>query len=245
VRFRPQSVRSEEHQEELFRYINLKLAALGQPFSHSTADRHALEIAGPLLRNYYQKDQLLGYRLCPADARIQAFLDAYLRDVVTDAAPRLPGNTFVLDRPGLARVMSLPPDQDTLASPYLQSYRVAQGILHNPKSDRRTTKGVFHIAEGGFPVPADKIAVPKRAFALLLSAALSPDPDVMALPFTANQEEQVRLFVTLLLRPLVCPATGSDPGEDDGDTLLRAGQSRQQSRFCRGHLRERRRSLSS
>ncbi|MDQ2949554.1 MAG: hypothetical protein M3Y27_27060, partial [Acidobacteriota bacterium] len=189
------------------------MSALGQPFSHSTADRHALEVAGPLLRNYYQKDQLLGYRLCPADARIQAFLDAYLSDVLPDGAPRLPGNTFVLDRPGLARVMSLPPDQDTLASPYLQSYRVAQGILHNPKSDRRTTQGVFHIAEGGFPVPADKIAVPKRAFASLLSAALAPPQDLLALPFTANQEEQVRLFVSLLLRPLVCPATGSEPAK--------------------------------
>ncbi len=205
------NVRSEERHDELFRYINLKLAALGQPFSQSTADRNALDIAGPLLRNYYRKDQLLGHLLCPADARIQAFLDVYLRDVMPDGAPRLPGNTFVLDRPGLARVMSLPPDQDTLASPYLQSYRVPQGILHNPKSDRRTTQGVFHIAEGGFAVPADKIAVPKRAFASLLSAALSPPPDVMALPFTANQTEQVRLFVSLLLRPLVCPATGSDP----------------------------------
>jgi len=213
VKLQSQHARSEERHEELFRYINLKLSALGQPYSYSTADRHALEIAGPLLRNYYQKDQLLGYRLCPADARIQAFLDAYVSDVAPEGAPRLPGNTFVLDRPGLARVMSLPPDQDTLASPYLQSYRVAQGILHNPKNDRRTTKGVFHIVEGGFPVPADKIAVPKRAFVALLSAALSPSPDLMTLPFTANQEEQVRLFVTLLLRPLVCPATGADPAK--------------------------------
>ncbi len=212
MRLQAQNVRSEDG-DELSRYINLKLAALGQPFSRSTADRQALEIAGPLLRNYYQKDRLLGYRLCPADARIQAFLDAYLGDIMPDGAPRLPGNTFVLDRPGLARVMSLPPDQDMLASPYLQSYRVAQGVLHNPKSDRRTTKGVFHIAEGGFPIPADKVAVPKRAFASLLAAALTPPPDVMALPFTANQEEQVRLFVTLLLRPLVCPATGSDPAK--------------------------------
>jgi hypothetical protein len=213
VRTQNQKVRVEENHDELFRYINLKLAALGQPCSHSTADRHALEIAGPLLRNYYQKDQLLGYRLCPADARIQAFLDDYLQDIMPDGVPRLPGNTFVLDRPGLARAMSLPPDQDTLASPYLQSYRVAQGILHNPRSDRRTTKGVFHIVEGGVPVPADKIAVPRKAFASLLFAALSPPADVMALPFTANQEEQVRLFVTLLLRPLVCPATGSDPAK--------------------------------
>ncbi|MBV8552705.1 MAG: hypothetical protein JOY54_15515 [Acidobacteriaceae bacterium] len=210
---RSQSIYSEENREELFRYLNLKLAALGQPTSHSTADAHALEIVGPLLRNYYQKDQLLGYRLCPADSRIQAFLNAYLSDIMPDGAPRLPGNTLVLDRPGLARVMSLPPGKDTLTSPYLQSYRLPQGILHNPKSDRRTTKGVFHIAEGGFPVPADKVAVPKQAFAALLSAALTPPSDVMTLPFTADQEEQVRLFVTLLLRPLVCPATESDPAK--------------------------------
>ena len=76
-----------EHDEELFRYINLKLAALGQPISGRTADPQFLEIAGPLLRNYYQKDQLLGDRLCPADARIQAFLDAYLSDVVPGGRP--------------------------------------------------------------------------------------------------------------------------------------------------------------
>ncbi len=204
---------STPRKEELFRYINLKLAALGQPTSQTTADGHALEIAGPLLRNYHRKDQLLGYRHCPADARVQGFLDTYLQDTRPDGAPRLPGNTFVLDRPGLARVMSLPPDRDTLASPYLQSYRVPQGILHNPKSDRRTTKGIFHIVEGGYPVPADKIAVPKRAFASLLAAALAPPPALMALPFTADQEEQVRLWVSLLLRPLVCPATGTDPAK--------------------------------
>jgi phosphoenolpyruvate carboxykinase (diphosphate) len=196
----------KEQDGELVRYINLKLAALGQPVNRSTADPYFLELAGPLLRNYYQKDQLLGDRLCPADARIQAFLDAYLEG----ASPRLPAHTFALDRSGLARVMSLPPNEDTLSSPYLQSYRVPQGILHNPKSDRRTTKGIFHIVEGGLPIPADKIGVPKQVFASLLAAALTPPQDVMALPFTANQEEQVRLFVTLLLRPLVCPATESD-----------------------------------
>ena len=65
---------------ELIRYINLKLAALGQPTSRSTADPEFLEIAGPLLRNYHQKDQLLGNRLCPADTRVQTFLDTYLRE---------------------------------------------------------------------------------------------------------------------------------------------------------------------
>ena len=207
---KPQTIQSNERDEELFRYINLKLSALGQPVSRSTADREFLEITGPLLRNYYQKDQLLGYHLCPADARIQAFLDSYLSDVMPGGAPRLPVNTFVLDRPGLARVMSLPPTHDSLSSAYLHSYRVPQGILHNPKSDRRTTKGIFHIAEGGLPIPADKVAVPKNTFALLLSAALRAPDDLLTLPFTADQDQQVRLFVTLLLRPLVCPATETD-----------------------------------
>src|SRR6201999_4002493 len=98
-------------------------------------------------------------------------------------------DAFVLDRPGLARLMSLPPGRDSLTSPYLHSYRVAQGVLHNPKSDRRTTQGVFHIVEGGYPVPADKISVPKSAFAALLAAALTPPADVLALPFTADQKE--------------------------------------------------------
>ena len=43
-------------------YINLKLAALGQPTSGATSDLRFLNVAGPLLRNHYQKDQLLGDR---------------------------------------------------------------------------------------------------------------------------------------------------------------------------------------
>lgn len=197
---------ANERDAELIRYINLKLAALGQPVSEATVDPHFLEIAGPLLRNHYQKDRLLSGRLCPVDARIQEFLNRYLGD----GAPRLPGHTLVLDRPGLGRVTSLPAGEDRIGSPYLQSYRLRQGVLHNPRSDRRTTQGIFHVVEGGLPIPADKTAVPKSVFAQLLAAALEPPDDVMALPFTANQQRQVKLFVSLLLRPLVCPATGTD-----------------------------------
>jgi hypothetical protein len=203
----------EFKRDELNRYINLKLASLGLSVSEGTADRYFLDFAGPLLRNYYQKDQLLGGRLCPADARIQHFLDAYLKDVAPGGAPRLPAGSFVMDRPGLARVMSLPPTLDHFESQYLKSYRVAQGVLHNPRSDRRTTQGVFHIVEGGLAIPDDKMAVPKRTFAMLLARALQPPEDLMRLPFTADQHEQVHLWVTLLLRPLVCPATGTAPSK--------------------------------
>ncbi len=195
---------------EVVRYIGLKLAALGQP-AHCLSDSDFLEIARPLLRNYHQKDLMLGEHLCPADQRIQAFLDDYLKEECPLGTARLPNGAFVLDRPGLARVMSLPHGGDSFSSPYLQSYRVPQGILHNPTSDRRTTQGIFHIVEGGLPIPADKIAVPKKVFAGLLAAALKPPEEVMVLPFAANQSEPVHLFVSLLLRPLVCPATGRDP----------------------------------
>jgi hypothetical protein len=196
---------------ELARYLDLKLAALGQPAAHTTTDPLLLETVAPLLRNYYQKDQLLGQYLCPADTRIQSFLDQCLREACPGGSPRLPTNTFVLDREGLARVMSLPPHRNTFSSPYLRSYRVLQGVLHNPLNDRRTTQGFFHIAEGGFPIPADKQAVPIQAFAALLAAALQPPAELLTLPFTAGQPEQARLFVSLLLRPLVCPATGTGP----------------------------------
>ena len=197
--------------QALDRYISLKLAALGQSTPHSTADAYFLQLAGPLLRNIRQKDQLLHNLLCPVDARLQGFLDRYLEDICPEGAPRLPSRTLTLDLPGMARALSFPPGAEHFHSPYLDSYRVAQGVLHNPKNDRRTTQGVFHIAEGGLPIPADKIAVPKSVFAALLKAALDPPPDVLALPYSAGEPGTAGLFVSLLLRPVVCPATADAP----------------------------------
>jgi len=151
--------------------------------------------------------------LCPADARIQDFLDAYLKDVCPEGAPRIPSDTLILDKPGMARTNSFPSDSDHFVSPYLNSYRLQQGVLHNPKSDRRTTQGVFHVTEGGLPVPDDKLAVPKATFAALWRAALAPSPDILLLPLTANARTKKACFVSLLMRPLVCPATGIDPAK--------------------------------
>ena len=72
---------------------------------------------------------------------------------------------------------------------------------------------MFHIAEGGLPIPADKIAVPREVFAKLLDSAFHPHEDALTLPFTSDQPEQCRLFVSLLLRPLVCPATATEPAK--------------------------------
>src|SRR5258707_5677025 len=102
-------MRTASDSAELIRYLNLKLASLGRPVSRSTAEPEFLEIARPLLRSYQSKDRLLRDYLCPADARVQAFLDSYLHDACPGGAPRLPSRTLVLDRVGLGRVISLPP----------------------------------------------------------------------------------------------------------------------------------------
>ena len=102
---------------DLLRYLNLKLAALGQPVSASAAEAELIAIARPLLRNFEIRDRLLRNHHCPADARIQAFLDEYLRDARPQGAPRLPGRTLVLDRPGLARLMEEPLLRKDLGEP--------------------------------------------------------------------------------------------------------------------------------
>jgi phosphoenolpyruvate carboxykinase (diphosphate) len=198
-------------QQALDRYTSLKLAALGQLPPRSTGDPEFLQLAGPLLRNIHQKDQLLHDALCPVDTRIQSFLDRNLRDVRPHGVTRLPSHTLTADLPGMARTLSFPPGEDRFQSPYLHSYRVAQGVLHNPKNDRRTTQGVFHIAEGGLPIPKDKIAVPKAVFGSLLDMALRPPAELMTLPYTARGPEAAGLFVSLLIRPIVCPATSWMP----------------------------------
>ena len=104
--------------------------------------------------------------------------------------------------------MSLPVDGDSFRNELVHSYRVQNGVLHNPLSDRRTTSGTFHVCEGGLPVPADKTATPKKAFACLFRRAFQAPPEMLALPYASNRPQPVETFVSLLLRPLVCPAVG-------------------------------------
>ena len=184
-------------------YINLKLRDLGCPTFPVQLDAEFADLMGGLMAVHREKDRLLAKHLCPADTRIQNFLYDYLQDEVE--VPRLPNQTFVLDRHGLARQLSLPPDKDEFSSDIINSYRVRQGVLHNPKSDRRTTQGIFHVAEGGLPVPDDKKAVPKAVFGRLLKAALQPPPELLRLPFTSTLPESAECFVSLLLRPVVSP----------------------------------------
>jgi hypothetical protein len=195
---------SESETRVLGRYINFKLAMLGLPVADVFADPEVEELTAAFLQRQLETQRLLANYLCPADQRIQGFLNDYLKQTGVNVS--LPSRTLVLDRHGLARVLSLPSDGDKYASDLIESYRVRQGVLHNPRNDRRTTEGVFHVAEGGLPVPDDKRAVPVAVFARLLQRALAPPSTMLRLPFTSGQEQQAECLVSLLLRPLVCPA---------------------------------------
>ncbi len=183
--------------------INLRLEQLGLPLPEGVEETESARLVRPILARQRELSRRLADRLCAADGRIQAFLDDYLSE--TGERPMLPRRTLVLDEPGLARGLSLPVDDDRFSSPLMSSYRLVNGVLHNPATDRRTTAGVFHIAEGGLPIADDKIAVPKLAFARLLARAFEPPAAYKVLPYAANQPQAAACFVSLHLRPLVAP----------------------------------------
>lgn len=202
----------KKDRKDMIQFINLQLAALGQPLFHDDSDAKTkysnakfLSLTEGLINSFREKSRLLSDHLSPVDTRIQNFIEDYLSDIEVTKEIRMPNDTFVLNQKGLAREVSLPPNGNTFINDLVSSYRVKQGILNNPKHDKRTTKGTFHIVDGGLPVPLDKKEVPKVAFAHLLKVALSPDEEMKILPFTSLQQEQAKVMVSLLLRPVVCP----------------------------------------
>jgi hypothetical protein len=187
---------AESRREAIF----LRLAMIGSPVPDP---RRLPSVAGALLERHQENVRRLSTYLPPPDWRIQQFLDEYLYEV--GGAARLPASTLVLDQPGLACELSLPMGGDVYKTSLLSSHRVGNGVLHNPASDRRTTQGVFHVCEGGLPVPNDKKSVPKATFARLLRQALNPPREYLRLPYTAETSAPAECFVTLLLRPVVTP----------------------------------------
>lgn len=187
------------------RSILLKLAAMGVRVPADKGDEEVLQLAADLFARYREQTRLLSHHLCPADARIQHYIDKLLAEVAATEPVRLPAETFILNQYGLARELSLPVDADSWHNELVSSYRLDNGVLHNPVNDRRTTQGVFHVAEGGLPIPADKTRVPLATYVRLLQEALRPPAELLRLPFTANWPEPVETMVSLLLRPLVCP----------------------------------------
>uniref|UniRef100_A0A7S4CIY2 PPi-type phosphoenolpyruvate carboxykinase lobe 2 domain-containing protein n=1 Tax=Eutreptiella gymnastica TaxID=73025 RepID=A0A7S4CIY2_9EUGL len=158
-----------------------------------------------MLSIFKHQEYLLRHQLSPADQRIQAFLDDAFKGLdLGGAVPSIPSNSLTLDHFGMARLLSLPRDGDKFENELLSSYRLRNGVLHNPISDRRTTAGSFHVALGGLPVAGDKKEVPLHTFGHLLWHAVHSCPaDSLQLPFMGDTPAQT--WVSLLLRPMAIP----------------------------------------
>ncbi len=193
-----------ESRASITRYIVLKLLANGLPIPKRFEDHDRLG-APRLLSTYHHRLKRLDSIHCPADVRIEGFLRRYFDRVKGCSALRLPDLSILLDRHSIARELSLPHDGDQYNNRYGASYRVRNGVLHNPANDRRTTVGTFHVTDGGLPIPRDKKVVPKVTFAALFRHAMNPPAELLQLPFTDHDPNPASAFVSLLIRPVLCP----------------------------------------
>ena len=78
--------------------INLRLNLLGLRVPEAVDHSEGSDLVRPILARQRELDRRLSHRLPAVDGRIQAFLDSYLEG--TGTSPKLPRQTFVLDRPG-------------------------------------------------------------------------------------------------------------------------------------------------
>ncbi len=192
-----------DERENRRRYIALQLATAGM--LPPEEDHSLANFSIGMIENMREKNRLLGGYRAPVDQRIESFLARYFRDADHGLALKVPSPTLVLDRHGLARELSLPADGDCFCNQYVESHRTLNGVVNNPVHDRRTTSGTFHIVDGGLPIPGDKLTVPKPVFVNLFRAALKPPQDLLKLPYTSQSTRPAHTWVSLLLRPLVCP----------------------------------------
>ncbi|MCG8652856.1 MAG: hypothetical protein MI861_23655, partial [Pirellulales bacterium] len=188
-------------------YIALQLASAGilPPDEETSADAMAAFSSG-IIDSLRERNALLSEYRAPVDSRVEQFLNHYFADEIEGSPLRLPDRSLTLDRHGMARELSLPVNAYKFENDLVQSYRCLNGVLNNPHADRRTTAGTFHVVAGGLPIPGDKRVVPKHVFVNLFRAAMNPPENLMSLPYMSQSKNPAHTWVSLLLRPQVCPA---------------------------------------
>ncbi|MEM9646655.1 MAG: hypothetical protein AAF989_16815, partial [Planctomycetota bacterium] len=197
---------SSHERENLRNYITLQLASAGLQLPEAAFEQDSLgAFSAEMLESLRQKNRLLTAHRAPVDARIEAFLNRYFHDLSGDTPLTLPSRSLTLDRHGMARELSLPMGGNEYKTDLVESYRCENGVLNNPRADRRTTAGTFHVVEDGLPIPGDKRAVPRDVALRLFRAAMQPPESAMLLPYTSKSSQPGHTWVSLLLRPLVCP----------------------------------------
>src|SRR6185369_3532935 len=113
--------------------VNLLLLAHGLPV---TSDFHAQalnDVSRGFLESHAEQQRLLTDYRCPVDRRIEAYLAKHFAELNLPQALRLPARTLILSRHGISRELSIPATGNEFSNDYLTSYRVKNGVLHNPR----------------------------------------------------------------------------------------------------------------
>src|SRR5437588_12996916 len=104
--------------------LDLAVGITGEARTDGSGSRDARRRATDFIRGPRPAER--GDGRCPADRRIEAFLNAYFGGLTREAPLRLPA-ARALPRHGIARELSLPADGDTYGNEYVTSYRVRNG----------------------------------------------------------------------------------------------------------------------
>jgi hypothetical protein len=159
---------NEIDNDKIKQYINLKLASIGCKVEASKETEGFLEVAKPLLNNYREKARLLSNHFSPSGKRIHDFLDDYLKEVRTTQNIKLPQHTFILDRHGLGRVLSLPSETDFFETSIIKPTEPLREYLNNPKEDRGRQKVYFMFVRVDYPSVTTKRRFRNSRFATCL-----------------------------------------------------------------------------
>ena len=231
---------------ELAHYLDLKLAALGQPTARTASDSLLLETVGPLLAQL------------PPEGLDAGPVSVSGRPAHSILPGRLPASRFApaarLACPATRLFWIAPAWRESclcrsaetrsllpiciVSHPSRGPAQPRQRPPHHPGSFshcRRRLAGFPPTSRPCRSRPSPHCSPPR----------FKPPPDVLTLPFTAGQAEQARLVRLAAVAAAGLSRYRSRSGKDHGDSLLRAGKPGQQSRFRGSDFRQRRRSVSS
>src|SRR5690606_3090409 len=69
-----------QERQQLLQYINLQLIAAGLPAARRREDLQFAQVASGLIERFHETSRLLSEHRCPADRRIESFLERHFTD---------------------------------------------------------------------------------------------------------------------------------------------------------------------
>lgn len=196
---------------------------------HQVRQATVSEIAAPLIQSMRANQQLIKDSYPPVDRRLQDFINktfptSLLPAGCTDQL-KLPSplRTFQIDKANVAFELACPFNANYYQAPNGdQNYRIPQGLLANPSSDKRSTVGTFHVCQGGAKISGDKLEVPLKTTVYMLAKALNPPKEDLELPFTANANKDSKAYcwTSVYLNPPAIPGLSNEANQPHVKKLI-------------------------